>query len=139
MWLRGGSELFPPVGDGQFTIYVRLPSGSRIERTEAVVADIEQVLIEEIGTPDSAYPEQENYPDSNLRILISNAGVLNDWPAAYTPNDGPMDAFIQVQLKNKQGMPGTFEYVQRLRARRSGEFPCVAFAYNTGGPLPAAG
>ena len=136
--LRGGSELFPPVDAGQFTIYVRLPSGSRIERTEAVVADIEQVLIEEIGTPDSAYPEHENYPDSNLRILISNAGVLNDWPAAYTPNDGPMDAFIQVQLKNKKGMPGIFEYVQRLRDRLSGEFPGVDFAYNTGGMLTAA-
>ena len=136
--LRGGSELFPPVDAGQFTIYVRLPSGSRIERTEAVVADIEQVLIEEIGTPDSAYPEQENYPHSNLRILISNAGVLNDWPAAYTPNDGPMDAFIQVQLKNKKGMPGIFEYVQRLRDRLSGEFPGVDFAYNTGGMLTAA-
>jgi len=29
-----GSELFPPVDSGQFTIYVRLPSGTRIERTE---------------------------------------------------------------------------------------------------------
>jgi len=136
--LNGGRELFPPVDSGQFTILARLPSGTRIERTESVIAGIEQVLIQEIGQPDSAYPAQEDRPDSNLRILISNIGVLNDWPAAYTPNDGPMDAFILVQLKNKAGMPGTFEYVKRLRQRLPREFPGVDFAFDTGGMLTAA-
>ena len=134
----GGRELFPPVDSGQFTILARLPSGTRIERTESLIADVEQVLIQEIGRPDSAYPAQENEPDSNLRILISNIGVLNDWPAAYTPNDGPMDAFILVQLKNKAGMPGTFDYVKRLRQRLPREFPGTDFAFNTGGMLTAA-
>ena len=136
--LNGGRELFPPVDSGQFTILARLPSGTRIERTESVIAAVEQVLIQEIGQPDSAYPAQEDRPDSNLRILISNIGVLNDWPAAYTPNDGPMDAFILVQLKNKAGMPGTFEYVKRLRQRLPREFPGVDFAFDTGGMLTAA-
>ena len=50
-----GQELFPPVDSGQITIYARLPSGTRIERTEDVIRAIEASIIEEIGEPDPAY------------------------------------------------------------------------------------
>ncbi|MDA2939155.1 efflux RND transporter permease subunit, partial [Acidobacteria bacterium AH-259-A15] len=131
-----GSELFPSVDAGQFQILVRLPSGTRIERTEASLAEIEQLLIDEIGQPDPW--AEERYPESNLRMLISNIGVLMDWPAAYTPNTGPMDAFVLVQLKNKPNMPGTFEYVDRLRKKLHERFRSVEFSFDTGGMLTAA-
>jgi multidrug efflux pump subunit AcrB len=136
--LNLGQELFPAVDSNQFTIYARLPSGTRIERTEAALAGIERVMMEEMGEPDPGYPKDEQKPDSNLRILISNAGVLMDWPAAYTPNAGPMDAFLLAQLKGKKGLPTTFEYVERLRDRLGREFPDVEFAFDTGGMLTAA-
>lgn len=135
---RTGTELFPQVDAGQFQIFVRLPSGSRIEKTEITIAEIEKLLIEEMGEPDPEYPKVERQPDSNLRILISNMGVLMDWPAAYTPNTGPMDAFILVQLKNKSGMPDTFEYVSRIREKLHDRFPGVEFSFDTGGMLTAA-
>ncbi len=131
-----GSELFPSVDAGQFRILVRLPSGTRIEKTEATLAQIEQRLIDEIGQPDPW--QQERHPDSNLRMLITNIGVLMDWPAAYTPNTGPMDAFVLVQLKNKADMPGAFEYVDRLRKTLGEDFPSVEFSFDTGGMLTAA-
>jgi multidrug efflux pump subunit AcrB len=80
----------------------------------------------------------ERHPDSNLRMLITNIGVLMDWPAAYTPNSGPMDAFMLVQLKNRKGMPGTFEYVDRLRDVLQEKYPEVEFSFDTGGMLTAA-
>ena len=80
-----GRELFPQVDAGQFQMLVRLPSGTHIERTEQVVAEIEGVIIERLGEPDPEYPRVERYPDSELKILISNIGVLMDWLAAYTP------------------------------------------------------
>ncbi len=132
-----GSELFPAVDSRQFSINIRLPSGTRIENTERVVAAIEKSIIDEIGKPDSD-PNDEKYPDSNLRILISNIGVLMDWPAAYTPNNGPMDAFMLVQMKGQSGKPNTFEIVDSLRERLSREFPIVDFAYDTGGMMTAA-
>jgi multidrug efflux pump subunit AcrB len=135
---RSGTELFPQVDSNQFTIYVRLPSGTRIENTEAKIKEIERVLIEEIGEPDPQYPKIERHEDSNMRILISNIGVLMDWPAAYTPNTGPMDAFILVQLKGKSGLAGTFDYVATLRGKLGREFPGVEFAFNTGGMMTAA-
>ncbi len=137
MALTMGQELFPPVDSRQFTIYVRLPSGTRIENTERVVADIEETIMDVIGKPDPD-PEDEKLPDSNLRILISNIGVLMDWPAAYTPNDGPMDAFVLIQTKGKSGMPNTFEYVDELRRRLNEEFPVVDFAFDSGGMMTAA-
>lgn len=131
-----GTELFPPVDAGQFQIGVRLPSGTRIETTEARLAEIESVLTEEIGEADPWDPER--HPESNLKMLISNIGVLMDWPAAYTPNTGPMDAFVLVQLKGKPDRPGTFEYVERLRTRLNGRFRDVEFSFDTGGMLTAA-
>ena len=131
-----GSELFPSVDAGQFQILVRLPSGTRIEKTEETLAKVEQILIEEIGQPDPW--AEERHPDSNLRMLITNIGVLMDWPAAYTPNSGPMDAFVLVQLKNKPNALGTFDYVERLRKRLRERFRSVEFSFDTGGMLTAA-
>ena len=132
-----GQELFPPVDSNQFTIYARLPSGTRIEITERVVAEIESSIMDQLGEPDPD-PEDEKDPDSNLRILISNIGVLMDWPAAYTPNNGPMDAFILVQLKGDPAKPNTFETVDALRERLNREYPSVEFAFDTGGMMTAA-
>lgn len=85
-----GSELFPRVDAGQFTILMRAPLGTRLERTEEIVADVETMVQQVLGNADP-YDEQ---PESELALVISNIGVLYDWPAAYTPNTGPMDAFV---------------------------------------------
>ncbi len=132
-----GQELFPAVDSNQFTIYVRLPSGTRLENSEAVIVEIEKSLIDELGEPDPN-PDDEKYTDSNMRIMISNIGVLMDWPAAYTPNNGPMDAFVLVQTKGKSGKPNTFAIVDSLRERLNREFPTVDFAFDTGGMMTAA-
>ncbi|MFQ5670623.1 MAG: efflux RND transporter permease subunit [Acidobacteriota bacterium] len=135
---RAGSELFPQVDTGQFKILVHLPSGTRIEKTESTIIAVEKAIMAETGEPDAEYPVVERYPDSDLRILISNLGVLMDWPAAYTPNSGPMDAFILVQLKGKKGRPGSFQTVARLREVLRDQFPGVKFSFDTGGLLTAA-
>jgi multidrug efflux pump subunit AcrB len=80
-----GKELFPQVDAGQFSIQMHAPSGTRIEKTEALVTQVEQAIRQEI-------------PPSDLQMVVSNTGILYDWPAAYTPNAGPMDASVMVQL-----------------------------------------
>jgi len=134
--LRGGSELFPRVDVSQFQVSVRLSSGTRIERTEQVLARVEQELIAELGEPDPEFPAVEEHPGSALRMLITNIGVLMDWPAAYTPNRGPMDAFVLVQLK--EGRRDTFQVVEQLRRRLRRALPEAEFAFDTGGMLSAA-
>lgn len=133
-----GKELFPPSDANQFQIQVRLATGSRIEKTEETVLAIESDIIAQTGEPDPEYPRVEAHPESNLRILISNIGVLMDWPAAYTPNSGSMDAFILVQLKGKRGHIGTFELVNNLRRVLSDKYPGVEFSFDTGGLVTSA-
>jgi multidrug efflux pump subunit AcrB len=134
-----GTELFPPVDSGQFTMYVRMPSGTRIERTEETMVGVEQVVMETLGLPDPGYAKgEEAFVDSYLQMVITNIGVLMDWPAAYTPNTGPMDAFVLVQLKDKTGRPSVFDVVVDLRGKLNEKFPGVEFAFDTGGMMTAA-
>ena len=132
----GGSELYPRVDAAQFQITARLPSGTRIEHSEKLIAAMERSIADELGQPDPEFPGVENHPDSVLRMLISNIGVLMDWPAAYTPNTGPMDAFLLVQLK--AGRADVFEVVSTLRERLRSEFPEAELSFDTGGMLSAA-
>ena len=46
-----GTELFPSVDSNQFAIYVRLPSGTRIENTERVIARVEESIMGYLGEP----------------------------------------------------------------------------------------
>lgn len=119
-----GTELFPAVDTGQMTINARAFSGSRIELTEKLVDRIETAIRREI-------------PPEDLTMIISNIGVLYDWPAAYTPNSGPMDAFLLLQLSDQRRYSAA-EYAKRLRSILNKEFPEVDFAFNTGGLISAA-
>jgi multidrug efflux pump subunit AcrB len=93
-------EFFPEVDAGTFEIYVRAPSGTRIEETEKRVADVEKFVHSQVG--------------DDVEIVISEIGVVADWSAAYTPNSGPMDAVVKVQLKPERHHSAQ-EYVQKLR------------------------
>ncbi|MCI0743997.1 MAG: efflux RND transporter permease subunit [Verrucomicrobia subdivision 3 bacterium] len=119
-----GTELFPQTDAGQFMVKVRGQTGLRIERSEELIAEVEKVI-------STTIPEKER------KIIISNIGVLLDWPAAYTPNSGPQDAFILVQLAEKHGR-STFDYVDELRAKLPEQFPGIEFSFDTGGMMSAA-
>ena len=54
-------EFFPEVDAGAFEIYVRAPSGTRIEVTEAKIAQVEQYIREKLG--------------DDLELFISEIGV----------------------------------------------------------------
>lgn len=118
-----GTELFPKMDVGQISIDVRMESGTRIEKTEETITQIEKFIENEVG--------------EDLNIIISNIGVLNDWPAAYTTNSGTQDATISVQLKEGYKTT-TAEYVKRLRVKLKEQFPGVQFIFNTGGIVTAA-
>lgn len=119
-----GTELFPQTDAGQFMVRVRAQTGLRVERTEQLIAEVEKSIAATI-------------PEKERKIIISNIGVLLDWPAAYTPNSGPSDAFVLVQLAEKHGR-STFDYVDELRGKLSKEFPGTEFSFDTGGMMTAA-
>lgn len=133
LFQRAGTELFPQIDTGQFMLLVRGPSGTRIEESERLIKDIERVIQDVIGQAD---PEDRD-DSSDLQMMISNIGVLMDWPAAYTPNTGPMDSFVLVQLKDR-AKKGAIKYTEILRDRLRERLPGIGFAFDTGGMLTAA-
>jgi CzcA family heavy metal efflux pump len=119
-----GTELFPSVDAGQLMIRVRAPSGTRVEVTEGIVKDVEEVI-------------RQTVPAEELMMMISNIGVLYDWPAAYTPNSGPMDAFVNLQFSEDRTRTAQ-EYADLLRRRLREQFSGIEFAFDTGGLITAA-
>src|SRR6266567_1754723 len=119
-----GTELFPQTDAGQFMVKVRATTGLRVEKTEELIARIENTI-------GAVVPEKER------KMIISNIGILLDWPAAYTPNSGPQDAFILVQHAQHHAR-STFSYVDELRKKLPEQFPGIEFNFDTGGMLTAA-
>jgi CzcA family heavy metal efflux pump len=122
LYPRIGKELFPSVDSGQFTIRARATSGTKVDETERVLIRIEEAI-------------RETIPKGELKKLITNIGVLNDWPAAYTPNSGPHDSFILVQ---RQGARSDREVIRELRRVLTDRFPGIEFAFEPNSMIAAA-
>ncbi|MEX2288547.1 MAG: efflux RND transporter permease subunit, partial [Planctomycetaceae bacterium] len=121
-----GQELFPATDAGQIVINVRAASGTRIELTEQLTQKIEREI-------------QDVILASDRQMIVTDIGVLYDWPAGYTANSGSMDATVLVQLSEaKDRDTSSQEYARRLRERLNERFPAVSFAFNTGGMVSAA-
>ncbi|HVX60497.1 MAG TPA: efflux RND transporter permease subunit [Pirellulales bacterium] len=93
-------EFFPEVDAGAFEMTMRAPTGTRIEKTEEAVAEVENVIKDKLG--------------EDLQVVISELGVTPDWSAAYTPNSGPMDSILKIQLEEHRHRSAQ-EYVHILR------------------------
>jgi multidrug efflux pump subunit AcrB len=118
-------EFFPEVDAGAFEIYVRAPSGTRIEVTQQKIAGVEDYIKQQL--------------EGDLDVIVSELGVTPDWSAAYTPNSGPMDAVVKVQLHAEREHSAQ-EYVERLRAglTKAPEFSDLEFAFDAGGMIRGA-
>ncbi|MBI1852130.1 MAG: efflux RND transporter permease subunit [Planctomycetes bacterium] len=121
---RIGSELFPRVDSGQMLVRVRAPSGTRVEKTEEMLVAVEAAI-------------RQLLPENEIVKMITNIGVLNDWPAAYTPNSGPSDAFVNLQLSDRRQRTAQ-ETADFLRHELPPRFPGVEFSFDTSGMLTAA-
>lgn len=118
-------EFFPEVDAGSFEIFVRAPSGTRLEETEEKIARVENVVKKMTG--------------DDLELVISEAGLTANWSAAYTPNSGPMDAVLKVQLKSERSKSAQ-EYVDQLRRGFAADpqFSDLEFAFDAGGMIRSA-
>jgi multidrug efflux pump subunit AcrB len=113
-----GLAFFPRTDAGQFTVNVKVPTGSRIEVTNDYVARIED-LIRQILAP------------KDLNMILSNIGVVNDISALYTSNAGMYTATIQVAL-NPGHSVSSFDYMDRVKAAIAAKFPDVRTFFQSG-------
>jgi multidrug efflux pump subunit AcrB len=119
-----GTELFPKADAGNFQLDLRLATGTRIELTQKFAEKIDKKLRDWI-------------PPSDLKMIISNAGVYYGFPAAYTPNSGSQDVYFIVDLKEDRVHTSQY-YAQVIRENMTRDFPNVDVGVELGGLLTSA-
>jgi multidrug efflux pump subunit AcrB len=112
-----GQDFFPTVDSGQMRLHARAPSGTRIEQTEMMFADLEREIRDAI-------------PANEIDTIIDNIGIPNGgFNLAFgdNPTIGVSDGDILISLKGEHGP--TAEYTDRLRKRLNQKFPDMVFFF----------
>jgi len=118
-----GEAYFPRTDPSQFVINLKAATGTRIELTDQLVQQVEQIVRETVSTND-------------LKIIVSNIGVTPGFSSIYTPNSGPHTAFVQVGLNAGHHL-SSFQYMDLVRAKLKKDLPQVAAYFQTGGLVDA--
>ncbi len=107
-----GEDFFPAVDAGMIKLHVRAPAGTRIERTERIVDDMERTI-------------RGIIPAGELEGISDNLGVPISYDLAFyqTDNIGPQDADVLIQLKPSHRP--TRGYQDRIRQALTLKFPGV--------------
>jgi len=118
-----GLAFFPRTDAGQFTINLKVPTGTRIEMTEQYVSKVENLIRNVVGRED-------------LKMVVSNIGVVPDFSALYTTNAGAYTATVQVQLNDDHKL-SSFDYMARVRRDMERDFPEIRTFFSSGSMVDA--
>ncbi|HTW58617.1 MAG TPA: efflux RND transporter permease subunit [Terriglobales bacterium] len=118
-----GLAFFPKTDAGQFTINLKVPTGTRIEVTDQYVAKVEDLIRHEVETKD-------------LKRIVSNIGVVPDFSSLYTTNAGPYTATVQVQLNTPHHL-SSFAYMDRVQAKMASQYPDIRTFFSSGSMVDA--
>jgi HAE1 family hydrophobic/amphiphilic exporter-1 len=118
-----GVAFFPRTDAGQFTINMKVPTGTRIEVTEQYVKKVED-LIHRVVSP------------HDFKMVVSNIGVVNDFSSLYTDNAGEYTATVQVALNDDHEV-NSFDYIARVRKTIAEALPDVRTFFQSGSMVDA--
>jgi len=118
-----GLAFFPKTDAGQFTINLKVPTGSRIEVTDQYIAQVEELIRHTVDPKD-------------LKLIVSNIGVVPDFSALYTSNAGPYTATVQVQLNDDHAI-SSFDYMDRVQTQIAKQFPDIRTFFSSGSMVDA--
>jgi CzcA family heavy metal efflux pump len=112
-----GQDFFPSVDAGQFRLHVRAPAGTRIEDTERIFGQVENVI-------------REVVPDTELDMILDNIGLTQSFTImAYEDNGTVSNADGEILVSLKTGHQPTADYVARLRDELPRRFPSCTFFF----------
>ncbi len=118
-----GLAFFPQTDAGQFTINVKVPTGTRIEVTEQYVAKVEELI-------------RKTVEGKDLKMVVSNLGVVPDFSSLYTTNAGPYTATIQVALQEDHRR-SSFWYMEQVQKAMGREYPDIRAFFSSGSMVDA--
>jgi multidrug efflux pump subunit AcrB len=114
-----GRAYFPRTDPGQFVVYVKAPSGTRLEVSDAYIAQVEEDIRSVVGQDD-------------LKMIVSNIGITPDLSAIYTTNSAMHTAFVQVSLSEGHKL-GSYQYMERVRRKLANDMPFLSTYFLAGG------
>jgi multidrug efflux pump subunit AcrB len=114
-----GQDFFPAVNSGQLKLHVRAPTGTRVEQTEMIFADVERDI-------------RRILPEGDVETVIDNIGIPSGGgfnlaqgdAATIGPSDGDIIFSIREQSRNR-----TEEYADTLRTQLPRDFPNCSFFF----------
>ncbi|MGA9802393.1 MAG: efflux RND transporter permease subunit [Terriglobales bacterium] len=118
-----GLAFFPKTDAGQFTINLKVPTGTRIEIANQYVAKVEDLIRQQVEPKD-------------FKRIVSNIGVVPDFSSLYTTNSGPYTATVQVAL-NEPHRLSSFEYMDRVQKAMESQFPDLRTFLSSGSMVDA--
>src|SRR6266446_9597347 len=110
-----GEDFFPLVDAGQFRLHVRAPVGTRIEETQHVFTQVENVIRSVI-------------PKNEIDLVLANIGLPMNLNLALsdTATISSADGEILVSLNQQKHGP-TWDYVKKIRAELIAKYPNYTF------------
>jgi multidrug efflux pump subunit AcrB len=117
---RLGTDIFPNVDTGSFSLRLRAPSGTRVERTEVIALNVLKTIREEAK--------------GQVEITI---GYVGTQPASYPVNtihqwtSGPHEAILLVKLNSGSGIRVN-EFKEHLREKLAKVAPNTSFSFEAG-------
>jgi len=118
-----GVAFFPQTDAGQFSINLKVPTGTRIEVTEQYVAKVEDLIRKMIRPAD-------------YHMTVSTVGLDPGFSSLYTTNAGEYTATIQTALKPSHQV-SSFEYMRRIRNAIATEYPDLRTFFSSGSMVDA--
>ncbi len=115
-----GTDIFPNVDTGAFSLRLRAPSGTRVERTEVIALNVLKAIREE--------------SKGQVEITI---GYVGTQPPSYPVNtihqwtSGPHEAILLVKLKTGSGLHLN-EFKEKLREKLPQIAPNVSLSFEAG-------
>ncbi len=119
-----GTELFPRADAGFMVLEIRFESGLRIEETSKKAIEVEKRI-------------REIIPEHDLKLIISDSGVYNGYPAAFTSNSGTGDITMTIELSENRKHTSQY-YASIIRKEIPKQFPNADIGVQLGGMLTSA-
>ncbi|PKN63765.1 MAG: AcrB/AcrD/AcrF family protein [Deltaproteobacteria bacterium HGW-Deltaproteobacteria-15] len=116
-----GSEFFPSMDESQFRFWVQLPVGSRLEESERVAAQMEEIIDLAIGNETEAV---------QVNFGMPSGGVSAIW----SQNTGPHMGWVRCKLVDPgERSLSSDELMEKLRPKLLEKFPGVKVFFTSGG------
>jgi len=117
-----GSEFFPKTDESQFSVTLKGPVGTRVERTAELTTELERVVVEALG-------------QEHVVAVMADVGVRQSGGGAlFGGNSGPHAAGVRVRLVPPDRRPfSDREAADRVKKKLAGRLPGVQVYFDVGG------